>query len=508
MKRTIAVLNIGLMFCAYLLALFHGMAPLGDDPDLGAHIAAGLWILDLWQIPFRDPFGAQGNPVTCYSWLADVPMGLAYRLGGFFGVKCLAILFFLLPVACAILLVQALRRPRTAVPDLTTVASEWFTIALMIAFTWPAWSLRPQILSWIFFAVLIVAIDRNRFRPALFIPLTIVWANTHVFWPLVPILFFLSAVFTRPRSPAALARSAAQALGYLALGLVNPYGWGLFAVIWNFAFHSGSVNAMVGELAPVRVFSPSFWLLAATLTAVAASAKRVATREHPLHVLLFLLLAAQSARQIRYFPLFAIAAAPILARSTMPFLLGFFSPGPPPPETTAPAEPERAWLAPVAIALVMWIIGGLFIRQEPPLKPRHRDLLQIAERLARSPAFGERPRVTVLSEANDGGWLELFFWITRPPGAVENRFKAAIDNRGHVVSQQRFAEYDQVRRLSGNWAPLFNAWDIDVVIAPGAADLLATLARGTDATGQPLGTWKLFDRVGGFAVWARVSPAS
>lgn len=499
-RRAGPLIDTALVFAAYLLAVFHGLAPLGDDPDLGWHLAAGVWITDMLRLPITDPFGAQANPWVCYSWLPELAMGLAYRAGGFFGVKILAVAFFLLPVGAAILVAQAARaRATDAPPDAVARTSVWLTVAIILAFSWTAWSLRPQSLSWVLFAVFVAEFDRERLRHALLVPLTILWANTHVFWILAPGMVGLTALRRGPWSARAAARAGALGAAYLALGMLNPYGWELFSVMWFYTFQFGTANQMIRELAPVHFGAPTFWLFAATLALMATAARRIATREHPLQVLLTALLAAQAARQVRFLPLYAIAAAPILARTAWPHLLGGFR-RPTAGGAPAPDQPRRVALI---VGPVLLLAAACFGWRDAPLRPRLRDLLAITQQLEDSGRFRERQQVTVFNNFNDGGWLELFFWLNRPPGWTQSRFKVAIDGRTNVVGQERMLEYDRIRRAVDDWAALCRAWGLDVVIGPRGADLLAALARGSREGAGPPGRWAVITERGGYTVMAR-----
>jgi len=88
----------------------------------------------------------------------------------------------------------------------------------------------------------------------------------------------------------------------------------------------------------------------------------------------------------------------------------------------------------------------------------------------------------VLNDANFGGWLELAFWLARPTGATESRFKMTMDNRGLVVGQDRFLEYDQLRQMAGDWPRILSRWGVDVAILPSRAVIVQALTSGAAAT--------------------------
>src|SRR5215203_22602 len=79
-------------FAVFLLALFPACNALNPrlDEDTSWHLAVGKWVVDHRAVPTEDPFSRIGQeehtPWVAYSWLHEVGLYGAYRLGGLGGV--------------------------------------------------------------------------------------------------------------------------------------------------------------------------------------------------------------------------------------------------------------------------------------------------------------------------------------------------------------------------------------------------------------------------------------
>jgi len=480
--------------CAFVVAVLTQNPD--PDPDLGWHVAGGLFMLETWRLPTIDPFGAQGNFWLCYSWLAEVVFALAYRLGGVAGLGVLEALLRVAVTASIVWCVQ--HRARREASDNAPLrrTSEWLAIAAAMALVLPLTRLRPQVIGWILFAVLLVCTDRDRLRLRHLAPLTIVWANVHVFWVFVPVIVLFHG-FLWPSDPSLRSRLRGAGLAAVcaALGVVNPYGWRMFAALWDLVFDQGAANALALEMSPISAYE-GFWLYCAVLVMVAACVRRVVASERRANLATFVLFAALAAMHIRYLPLFALAAVPLLASSVFPTLVrtaldllaGFVAVPVLDRTIDGGRQPARDVLA---LGAAVWILSIPLVARSASLPDPHRELFAIAQRLTVDPDLGRARRVHVLSDANFGGWLELAFWLARPPGAAESSFKAAMDNRGLVVGQERFREYDQLRQMAGDWERILARWGVDVAILPSRAAIIQAMTDGTPGSPSADGeTWQ------------------
>lgn len=510
MNRVARRVDQAVLVASFLPVLYLVSLPL-FDPDLGWHTAGGLWMLDQRTWPARDPFGAQGSVWVCYSWLVELLMGAAFRLGGFPALKILAHLF-LVGIATTVVAAERGLRAEAVYPSaLARALAGAGCVAAALAFTLPFSHLRPHVLSFVFFALLLRWADRGRLSAARLIPLTVVWANVHVFWPLVALVVFLeTALFAGDAPPARRARALAASAGYFALGLINPYGWRAYEVLWTYAFGFEAGNAVISELQPVHPGSIPFLPFVATVGLALAFGRRVLRREKPSLVVLAVLFAVASALRVRYFPLFAFSVLPILSRTVAPALAAAlaarFGAGSAAATRSGESPGRLVWREALVVGAAFAVLGAMIVPMSPSLSPKTAALFQIAGRLEGSGLFADSPRVNVLNEHNDGGWLCLAFWQNRPAGWSQNRFKVSMDGRSLVVGDVRGREYTELRQMTGPWRRIFASWRVDVVIAPPAATLLGILVQGSDEELRRLGTWKVFYRDRSVAALVRRPP--
>lgn len=295
-----------------LAALITARTP--ADPDMWWHLSAGREMLARGEILTRDVFSYTrfGAPCTNAFWLADIGMYLLYRLGGF---PALSLAMALL----AALTMGIVYRQMTGPPILRAGVLILATVAAA-----PAWSPRPQLLSYLLLAVLNLWLTRWREsaprRFWLLPPLFALWANLHggFIWGFL-LLFAGMVGETLDRLTGRETGFGRRDLRGLALFtllaalavLLNPNG----PAIWRLPFYTVSVSLSIYEwLSPdfhQIQFHPMLWMLFLLTVALARS------RERPdlaalLQVLGFGYMAFVSVRAVA---VYAIIAAPVVARA-------------------------------------------------------------------------------------------------------------------------------------------------------------------------------------------------
>lgn len=148
------------------------------DPDLWWHITFGKWILAHGAIPHIDYWNhwSHGEPWRAYSWAPEIVLALADSFGphGLIVVK----------LALAVLLALSLAF------SLSKIANDWF-LGLILGIWATAgcfnhFTLRPQVLVWVYFALLIKVADdvaregATRQRLLTCAAIMCAWANTHL----------------------------------------------------------------------------------------------------------------------------------------------------------------------------------------------------------------------------------------------------------------------------------------------------------------------------------------
>jgi len=150
-----------------------------QDPDLWWHISSGRWILSHYTVPAVDSwnmFGA-GRPWRAYSWSNEIVFAITDDL---FGERGLLVLKLLLAAVLALSLFYVLGK----------IAEDWFVGGFLGLFATLAvynhFTLRPQVLVWIFFVWLIYHAQKIARQGSLGLAgfwlffLMMLWANSHL----------------------------------------------------------------------------------------------------------------------------------------------------------------------------------------------------------------------------------------------------------------------------------------------------------------------------------------
>ena len=149
------------------------------DPDLWWHVKNGQNILATHRWPTTDPysFTVAGTPWMAYEWLGDVLFGAVGRLAGLRGL--VALLIILGSAVMLALYAYASLRSRNS-------KAGFVATALLYVLATPSFSLRPQMLGYLFIVLTLIALERfhqDRPRALWFLPaLFLIWINTHGSW--------------------------------------------------------------------------------------------------------------------------------------------------------------------------------------------------------------------------------------------------------------------------------------------------------------------------------------
>ena len=174
------VFSFPVMLGAFLVgAVFVAARAFLVDPDLWWHIKVGQNILSTHSWPTTDPysFTVAGHPWLAYEWLGDVLLGAVARFWGLQGLEaCLIVLG-----SAVMLALYAYTTLRTGNPKAGFAAS-----AVLYALAMPSFSMRPQMLGYLFLILTLIALERFRqgkSRALWFLPpLFLIWVNTHGSW--------------------------------------------------------------------------------------------------------------------------------------------------------------------------------------------------------------------------------------------------------------------------------------------------------------------------------------
>ena len=245
------------------------------DPDLWGHVRFGLDTLRDRRLASIDPYSfTQDIPWVNHEWLSEVAQAVAYRAAGVFGL--IALKTILLGAAVALL---ALGIRRAVEPY------RWLLLAAGIVSLVPAYTMRPQLWTFLGIPVLWWALQERRrlvWIPAIFA----LWVNLHGGW-IVGIgvaSLWLAGRFVDGRADhsdrplretaADLVPTAVAIAAGVAATLINPYGWRM----WMFLLSTVRVTRNITEWRPLwqqeSVWPAVLWLLVAAVIVVPTLIRR------------------------------------------------------------------------------------------------------------------------------------------------------------------------------------------------------------------------------------------
>jgi hypothetical protein len=286
------------------------------DPDLWWHLQTGQDMVLGRSIPHVDiySFTKAGSEWVTHEWLSEVMIYAIYRVSGWGG------LLFIFSALITIALYITYRRSEGK-PYVAALA-----VLLAAASSSPLFGIRPQMITFLFASIYIALLSRyegdGQSRTLWWMaPMMLLWVNLHAGYALglaLIGLYLISLVIDRKW----------RLLGPLALVLfvctvmvpLNPNGFRMFSYPFE-TLTSPSMAAYIEEWASPDfhkvMFLPLAFLLLMLLGALALSTKRARAGE------LFLIVVTGFAalRSGRHIPIFALIAAPILARHVWAVML-------------------------------------------------------------------------------------------------------------------------------------------------------------------------------------------
>ena len=214
------------------------------DPDLWWHIKVGEVILSTHHWPMTDPysFTVAGHPWLAYEWLGEVLFATVSRIGGVQGLDALLIVLGS-AVILALYYLATLRSGNSK--------AGFVTASVLLILATPSFSLRPQMLGYVFLILTIVCLElfRQGKRGALwFLPvIMLLWENTHgswiiglgailVYWMSGLLDFHIGEIQSRQWSIEERTRLSFTFLLCLLVLPITPYGTRIAVSPFEFAF--------------------------------------------------------------------------------------------------------------------------------------------------------------------------------------------------------------------------------------------------------------------------------
>ena len=433
------------------------------DPDTWWHLKYGETILQTGRWPVVDTFSftAHGMPGIADEWGGEVIAAVAYRLGGLRGLDVL-----LITLTSAIVLLMyyfAWLRCRNA-------HSAFFATFILLPVTVLCFTLRPQLLGYIFLLITLVSLERFRQgeqKNLWILPLVfLLWVNTHGSFTLgfmVLGLYWLGglkdfsagglyAVRWRPEQ-----RLHLELVGLLSVAIlpVTPYGARLAAVPLDY------VNSLPVSLSHVVEWQPmntDFWQAKMLLVfifgfIVAQVAFRFRYRLED--IALFLLVTYLTFVHFRFVILFAIIFAPLAA--------SIFARWAPTYDPRLDKYAINAMLSIAALAGIIWCFPSQATLQQNV----SRDYpVQAVRYLQKHPISGR-----MFNDYAFGGYL---VWAMAPKN------KVFIDGRANIYEPSGLvSDYADVVGLKPNAFPILESYRINFCVIPQSGALATLLSASS-----------------------------
>ncbi len=450
------------LFFAFLLLGAFGRAAawqsLLSDGDTGWHIRAGEFILNTGSVPLHDlfSFSRPGEPWFAWEWLSDVLFARLYLWGGLAAVTGLAALVICFTAAW--LLRWLLERG----------AGLWIALGVTLACVSASsihYLARPHLFSMLLFAVALRILYRDLERPARMlwwlVPLSALWANLHGgFIALPATLALLLAVCFWNRDWVRLRRYGLLTALSTAATLANPYGWHLHQHIARYLTSSWIMNS-VQEFQSPRIRAENMLVFAALLLAGTLCASRALARGQRFEGLLAVLWGFAALRSARHIPLYAVAAAPVIASECAAWWAAS--------SLRAPARALRRTLweageelgrscrlgisAAILGAMALWIaLPPAAVHDFPPST---FPVAAVAENRERLVAPGRPPRVLTSDQ-----WADYLIFHLFP------RQRVFFDGRSDFYGPAIGADYQTLLSLGRNWREVLARYQFDFALLP------------------------------------------
>jgi hypothetical protein len=465
---------------------------MSTDPDLWWHMAAGRFILDTGSVPQTDPFSftAAGQPWVAHEWLAEIAIYLIYRAGGYLAP---VIVFASLVAAAFWVVFRTVRLLGMGVPGAACIT---FWAAFM---SMGAWNVRPQVFSYLFFAVYLFLLVRSRQRRDRWIwaipTIMVLWVNLHAGYVmgllilgmfvvgeainllrvgrslppgaqaagrnlgrgLVPRLRFLSTPLSAPGTGFRMWVGVAAAT--LVATAANPQGLSILLYPLTYAGTQNASMRYITEWQSPNFHDYFFFVFGASMMLLMVLPGRRAV-DWAVGVPL-LVLTAMSLQSARVIPFYALAVAPFLAlRLAKPSAVGT--------QHSRPSPARRLNWA--LLALCIAVLGStLFISDRAQLGPQPRTVGYPAEGVRYIQQSGLTGRL--FNTYHWGGFVVWSFYPER---------RAFIDGRADLYGDGFVEEYMKAYNGRPGWKTLLERERVGVALVESDAPIAALLAESPD----------------------------
>ncbi|MEJ2006950.1 MAG: hypothetical protein P8Z30_02155 [Acidobacteriota bacterium] len=350
--------------------LYSTQAPLRwVESDTLWHVVVGNMILKTHTWPTHDIFSftAQGTPWIAYEWLGEVVMALAWRAGGLHG------LMILLTILIWTILLALFYYAYLGSKE---VKSAFVTSAVLIPLAAVSWSLRPQLLGYIFVIVTLIVLKRFRegsSRSLWILPFVfLLWVNSHgtfilgfgalgIYWLSGLKEFRFGSIYAQRWTQRQRQQLELTALLCLLASIITPYGTQLVAYPLEMAVSQPMVLRFIQEWQPLSMsdFSGKLFLVLVLSYWILVATRRLNIRLEDGALLLIAI--AETFMHARFMVLFVPVFAPMLAEQIAPWF---------PPYSEEKDHPvlNFALIGLICLGIVRFLPSRTMLRQQLTLR--------------------------------------------------------------------------------------------------------------------------------------------
>jgi hypothetical protein len=442
------ILLIVIVLGVLLYAAFLSKGPW--DSDYYWHVKTGELIAN-GQFPRADPYSFTwfGMPWTLHEWLSEL---LIYGLVSSIGYMGAVYVFAFIPGITIAILAFAFHRLQLR--TLATVGACSLAALLVIPYA----TLRPQAISWIFFAVLIGGLvhlrpDRSRWIIGL-APLFVLWANLHGLWVIGLLVLGVYAILSLVGlTPMSGAKWWAVAMVPIAMAgtIATPEGPGLLVYPLRYVDSGDWGMANITEWQSPNFHDPAHYPLLLYMAGVAIFGRwRVPWW---MSILAFLGI-AMTLVALRNGAVAAILGAPALAVGMDAALRDWRAN----PRRPSPRVARQRRVLETVLATIIAVAGiVIFVPRDPAAAVRESVEREL-------PVQG----VALLKDqVPDGRILAWYGWGGYVIGNMyESGAKVMVDGRNDMYDQSILDEYNHVKNADEGWARTPERYGVDAMVFP------------------------------------------
>jgi hypothetical protein len=297
------------------------------ESDTLWHVTVGNLILKTHIWPTHDiySFTAHGSPWIAYEWLGEVIMSLAWRAGNLHGLAVLVM---------ALISIIILGLFYLAYLGSRNTKSAFAACAVLLPLSAISWTLRPQLLGYVFLIITLIVLKRFRqghTKTIWMLPLIfLLWTNTHgtfvlgfgvlgIYWLCGLKEIHVGDLYGQRWTPSERRQLELVALLSLTASIITPYGTQLAAYPLEMAGSQPMIIQIVQEWQPLALSESYGKLFLVLLLAfwVFVTARRFRIRLED--AALLLIATAETLMHARFMVLFVPVFAPLLAELIAPW---------------------------------------------------------------------------------------------------------------------------------------------------------------------------------------------